>query len=136
MRLGRQLQDPQITVIDAADSAPRTCPQCGGSSITDSPGEEANIRQIESETAAPTASSPPAQTPVCPKCGGNSITIRADAYANYTLKGWDKDGEIVANFATPADVATFDDRAYVCDGCQHESITSKTFAPDEYQESD
>lgn len=26
-------QDPQITVIDVADSAPRTCPQCGGCAI-------------------------------------------------------------------------------------------------------
>ena len=84
--------------------------------------EEANIRQIERET--------PVLTPVCPKCGGTSITIHVDAEATYELKGWDQAGEIVADFAEPADVATYDDRRYECDGCCYASSDAADFAPD------
>jgi hypothetical protein len=72
---------------------------------------------------------------LCPKCGSSEITIRVDAYANYPMDGFDADGEPVADFDTP-DVATFDDRDYVCDGCDFESHDSADFEPHEYENGD
>jgi endogenous inhibitor of DNA gyrase (YacG/DUF329 family) len=62
-----------------------------------------------------------ATVPTCPKCGKHEVIIRVDAYANYALQGWDKDGEIVAEFGEPDSFDTFDDRVYMCTECGHES---------------
>jgi DNA-directed RNA polymerase subunit M/transcription elongation factor TFIIS len=63
----------------------------------------------------------PAVVPTCPKCGSHSVLIRADAYANYPLRGWDAEGEIVAEFEEPVSVTTFDDRIYMCKECGYEN---------------
>ena len=65
--------------------------------------------------------------PRCPKCSSKDITVRCDAYANYTLLGFDQDGDPI--LSDEPDVQTFDDRNYVCDECDHESGNSEEFLP-------
>ena len=112
-------EDPCQVYIEIYEGKLRVC-------VWDGSSQDPQTIVIDAATAAPA----PATTPVCPKCGKTSITIRVDAFAQYALEGWDKDGEIVADFATPADVATFDDRAYVCDECSFESSDAADFQTD------
>jgi CDGSH-type Zn-finger protein len=56
-----------------------------------------------------------------------------DALANFALLGWDKDGDVIANFDTPLDVDFSEDRKYECSRCGHESnfCDGSEFRPEE-----
>lgn len=95
-----------------------------GSEDIDALCEQLNFGDGIAPAAAPplTPTLPaPATVPTCPECGKHEVIIHVDAYANYALQGWDKDGEIVANFDAPDSVDTFDDRRILCKGCDFES---------------
>jgi hypothetical protein len=85
--------------------------------------EQLNSGDGIAPAAAPLAPtlSVPATVPTCPKCGKHSVLIRVDAYANYPMQGWDKDGEVVADFNESESITTFDDREYMCTDCGYES---------------
>jgi DNA-directed RNA polymerase subunit M/transcription elongation factor TFIIS len=67
----------------------------------------------------------PAARARCPECGGEDVTVQCDAYANYTLWGFDAEGLPI--LLDEPDVQTFDDRTYVCDDCGHEDKTARRF---------
>jgi len=56
----------------------------------------------------------------CPQCASDEIAARCDAYANYSLVGFDRTGSPV--LAAEPDVCTFDDRVYVCEKCGFETV--------------
>lgn len=94
----------------------------GGLAIDDLATSLRTVLHSQAHPAREVAALPaPVTTPICPKCGKHNVTIRVDAYADYALQGWDKDGEVVAKFGTPDSLSTFDDRVYMCAECGYES---------------
>ena len=72
-----------------------------------------------------TPSSKKFTNPECPNCGSEDVTVRCDAYALYTLTGFDSDCSPI--LSKEADVQTFDDRKYICDECGYENTDSEPF---------